>query len=294
MPGAKIIKASVEIVRKRSLPEGGFAMHNGESFRPDATAWAVLALEASGNNRDLTIPACRRLAESQHSDGRVSVIVGHPESYWPTSLSILAWKKVPGFEREIELATRFLLATTGKHWPLQDNSVFAHDPSIKGWPWIENTHSWIEPTSLAVLALKVCGYSEHDRVSEAARMILDRQLSSGGWNVGATRVFGNELRSIPEFTGHALSALAGLTELNRVELSLDYLSRKIEQLKTPLALSWSVFGLTAWSYRLPEARNWILDSLALQKRYGIYDTTLLSQLLVAYFTSGGLLSLSYN
>jgi hypothetical protein len=269
-------------------------MQAKEAFRPDATAWAVLALEASGNNRDLTIPACRRLARSQHSDGRVSVIAGHPESFWPTSLAILAWKKIPGFERETELAARFLLATTGKHWLMQDHTVVAHDTSIKGWPWIENTLSWIEPTSLAVLALKLCGYSGHERVSEAARMILDRQLSSGGWNVGATRVFGNELRAIPEFTGHALSALAGLTELNRVELSLDYLSRKIEQLKTPLALSWSVFGLTAWSYRLPEARNWILDSLALQKRYGIYDTTLLSQLLVAYFTSGDLLSLFYN
>jgi len=289
-----IIKETVQTIRKRSLPEGGFAMYDKEVFRPDATAWAVLALEASGNNRNLTIPACRRLAGSQYSDGRVSVIAGHPESYWPTSLSILAWKKVPGFEREIELATRFLLATTGKHWLMQDHTVVAHDTSIKGWPWIENTHSWIEPTSLAVLALKVCGYTGHERVSEAVRMILNRQLSSGGWNVGATRVFGNILRPIPEFTGHALSALAGLTELNRVELSLDYLSRKIAQLKTPLALSWSVFGLTAWSYRLPEARNWILDSLALQKRYGIYDTTLLSQLLVAYFTSGGLLSLSYN
>jgi hypothetical protein len=289
-----IIESTIQAIRGRSLPEGGFAMQAKEAFRPDATAWAVLALEASGNNRDLTIPACRRLARSQHSDGRVSVIAGHPESFWPTSLAILAWKKIPGFERETELAARFLLATTGKHWLMQDHTVVAHDTSIKGWPWIENTLSWIEPTSLAVLALKLCGYSGHERVSEAARMILDRQLSSGGWNVGATRVFGNELRAIPEFTGHALSALAGLTELNRVELSLDYLSRKIEQLKTPLALSWSVFGLTAWSYRLPEARNWILDSLALQKRYGIYDTTLLSQLLVAYFTSGDLLSLFYN
>jgi hypothetical protein len=269
-------------------------MYGKKMFRPDATAWAVLALEASGNNRDFTLPASRRLAGSQHSHGRVSVIAGHPESYWPTSLAILAWKKIPGFKREIELAARFLLTTSGKHWLMQDRTVVAHDTSIKGWPWIENTHSWIEPTSLAVLALKVCGYSEHERVSEAVRMILDRQLSSGGWNVGATRVFGNILRPIPEFTGHALSALAGLTELTRVKLSLDYLSGAIEYLRTPLALSWTVFGLTAWSYRPPEIRKRILDCLALQKRYGIYDTTLLSQLVVAYLTSGDLMSLFYN
>ena len=122
-------------------------------------------------------------------------------------------------------------------------------------------------------------------------MILDRQLPSGGWNYGNTRVFGTMLRPSPVCTGHALSALAGLTESSDVELSLDYLRRKIEHLRTPLALSWTVLGLSAWSDRPAEARKWILDSLSLQKRYGNYDTTLLAQLVVAYFTSGDLLSL---
>jgi hypothetical protein len=179
----RIIEATVETIRDRSRPEGGFSMFNGKSFRPDATAWAVMALEAYGSGRDLTIPACQQLARSQLSDGRIPVIEDFPESYWPTSLALLAWKKVPGFDREAELATRFLLGTTGEHWPMQDDYVAthpgAHDTSIKGWPWIENTHSWIEPTSLAVLALKACGYAEHIRVLEAIRMILDRQLPSG-------------------------------------------------------------------------------------------------------------------
>ena len=92
-------------------------------------------------------------------------------------------------------------------------------------------------------------------------------------------------------TGHALSALAGLTEPKNVELSLDYLHRQIKRLKTFLALSWAIFGLTAWSYGSPEARRWVLDSLSLQKKYGIYDTTLLSQLVIAYVTFGDLLSI---
>jgi hypothetical protein len=294
LPTEGMIAATVQTIRDRSLPEGGFAIYAKESFRPDATAWAVMALETDSGTRDLTIPACQRLAKSQLSDGRIPLIDGHAESFWPTALAILAWKKVAGFERQVELALQFLLTATGRHWPKQKDAPIAHDTSIEGWPWIENTHSWIEPTSLSTLALKVCGYAGHNRVLEAKRMILDRQLPSGGWNYGNTKVFGTMLRPNPVCTGHALSALAGLTESSHVELSLDYLRQKIEHLRTPLALSWAVFGLAAWSDRPVEARKWILESLSLQKRYGTYETTLLAQLVVAYFTSGDLLSLFYN
>jgi hypothetical protein len=45
-----MITDTIETIQNRSLPEGGFAPYRGEgeSFRPDATAWAVLALEAHG------------------------------------------------------------------------------------------------------------------------------------------------------------------------------------------------------------------------------------------------------
>ncbi len=293
MLSESIIESTIQTIRGSSLPEGGFARYCGESFRPDATAWAVVALETSPGNRDVTVPACRRLAKSQLSDGRVPVIEGHSKSYWPTALAVLAWKKVAGFERQVELALKFLLDAKGRHWPRQKDAPIAHDTSLQGWPWVENTHSWIEPTSLAVLALKACGYAEHERVLEAVRMILDRQLPSGGWNYGNTLVFGKELPPIPECTGHALCALAGFTEPNSVRLSIDYLRREETRIRTPLALSWLLFGLAAWSNGSLQARDWILESLSLQRKYGAYDTTLLSQLVVAYVKSGDLLSLFF-
>jgi len=285
------IKTAVQNIQDRYLPEGGFSMYVNKSYRPDATAWAIMAMKACHGDQAMTTAACQQLARSQLSDGRVPIIKDHPKSYWPTSLAILAWKTIDGFEREKELATKFLLKTTGEHWSKQKDSPLAHDTSVKGWPWIENTHSWIEPTSMAILALKVCGYFQDGRVSEAKKMIMDRQLESGGWNYGNTRVFGVMLRPGPVCTGHALSALAGLTELKHVKLSLEYLHRQIKWLKTPLSLSWAVYGLTAWSYGSPNVRRWIQDSLSLQKKFGIYDTTLLSQLVIAYMTFGDLLSI---
>jgi hypothetical protein len=285
----KIIEASVTKIVNRSLPEGGFSLYNGGHFRPDATAWAVLALEAGEVDRKLSNSACRRLSRSQNSDGRIPVIEGCPKACWPTYLGVLAWKKASGFEHEIDRAAQFLLKSSGKHYPKSENAWVNHDTSIKGWPWIDDTHSWVEPTGLAILALRSCGYEGHERVTEGVRMILDRQLSSGGWNYGNKIVFNKELRPIPECTGIALTALESLSERSSIKSSIDYLEEEIKKLRTPLALSWAIFGLSAWSNRSENFRDWILESLDLQEKYGSYDTGQLSQLLVAYFADGDLI-----
>ena len=285
-----LVKEALDKIRNRSLPNGGFAL-NRDAYRPDATAWAILALEAAGGDRGLTIPACQRLAQSQHSDGRITAIEGNRESYWPTALCIMAWRKIPGFEKEIKLAAEFLLSNSGIHQIDQKNAKTGHDISIRGWPWIENTHSWIESTALATLALRACGYGKHERVFEAVNMILDRQLPSGGWNYGNSSVFGKELLPIIVSTGHALCALAGQTAFEVVDLSVNYLKKQIKKIRTPLSLSWSIFGLTAWGSPPLEFRQWILESLYLQNKYGGYNTSLLSQLIVAYYAGGDFLSL---
>ena len=81
MPEAKLIKTALETIRNRSLPEGGFAMYWGESFRPDITAWAVLALKAGQQDQKVSTSACQILAQCQNLDGRISVIDGFPMAY---------------------------------------------------------------------------------------------------------------------------------------------------------------------------------------------------------------------
>jgi hypothetical protein len=73
---AKIIETAFDTIRKRSLPEGGFANYCGELFRPDVTAWAVLALKAGQKDQKVSTFACQRLALRQNPDGRISVIDG--------------------------------------------------------------------------------------------------------------------------------------------------------------------------------------------------------------------------
>jgi hypothetical protein len=287
----QLIASHIDALQKRALSNGGFAARISGKYRIDATAWAVLALAAADGKADLIDRARARLMADQLTDGRISLSPERPEAFWPTPLVILAWHGSPAYREPGSQAIDFLIKTTGRHFPRQPAAPIAHNTAIKGWPWTANTHSWVEPTALSVIALHVAGYGEHERTREATRMLMDRQLPRGGWNVGSTIVFGQELRPMPETTGVALDALAGRVSRKDVERSLGYLKSQGENLRTPFSLGWSVLGLGAWGERPNRAQEWIFESLKQQEKYGIYDTTLLSLLLVAFFAPGGVESI---
>lgn len=289
-----LIQKSLDDMIVRSISSGGFAQRDGGVFRPDATAWAIIAISIANAHRSIIKGACKRMAANQLPDGRVVLMEGMDLAWWPTSLAILAWSKVKGFEKEVSAAVNFLLDASGRHFSKKEDSPMGHDTSIRGWPWIENTHSWIEPTSMAILALNATGYGYHGRVREAVNMILNRQLPSGGWNYGNTTVFSRELLPMPEHTGQALCALASYAQASEVQKSIEYLKNRLPELRTPISLCWCVFGLSSWSADGLDPQAQVLNCLSLQKKIGAYDTTLLAQLIIAYFTNGNLLSFLYG
>lgn len=285
----KEIIATLRTISGRSVPGGGFSEQPGEPFRLDATAWAILALKAEGTHPTFVESARSRLASEQFSDGRMSLAQDQPQIYWSTPLAILAWHGSNTYAENKSRGIQFLLTTEGKTFPKGKVQVFAHDPSLKGWPWIEDTIAWVEPTALSILSLSIAGYGAHKRVQEAVRLLMDRQLPSGGWNYGNTIVYEQELYPQPESTGMALTALAGQVEKKEIQRSLDYLKSQAVSCRTPLSLGWALFGLGAWSKRPAEARQWIIECLSRQNKFGAYGTTLLSLLLLAYKANGGFL-----
>ena len=270
----------MRLLESRALPEGGFPARGGEPFRSDATAWAILALSQLVSGHSLLGPARDRLTTAQDPDGRVSMSREHEEAFWPTALSILAWHGSQAHESHCRRGVLFLLKTTGKHRSKNPDDPVGHDPSIPGWPWIDGTHSWIEPTALSVLALKVAGHGQHDRVRQATEMMLDRQLAHGGWNYGNTTVFGRELHPMPESTGAALAGLVGQAEPGTVARSLDYLQGEVDRLRTPVSLGWVLLGLAAWDLWPSNGAALVERCLANQARYGEYDTSALCLLLL--------------
>jgi hypothetical protein len=287
----KSIEFGVETLSQRALPNGGFSGRTGGGYRPDATAWAILALVAMGSRENLVQLARSQLGADQMQDGRVSLSPDYPEAFWPTPLAVIAWQGSLAHRVPQLSAVKFLLDTTGKHWVKRDDSVFGHDTSIRGWPWIGDTHSWVEPTAMVLLALELTGYSDHERAREARLMLLDRQLESGGWNYGNTSVFGQQLRPMPEPTGLALNALSGRVQREIVERSIYYLKDQVGRLRTPHSLGWSLLGLGAWGEQPADAESFVFECIDRQHVYGSYDTQQLSLLLASLLGKKGLLDL---
>jgi hypothetical protein len=262
----------------RALADGGFARDAAGAYASDATAWAVLALTAAGAGAAPVTAARARLAAGQGPDGRVALDAEHPEACWVTPLAALAWHGDPRHEGPASRAVGYLLATTGRHWPRQPGAATGHDPAIRGWPWIEETHSFVEPTALALLALRRAGQGGHERAREGVRLLLDRQLPRGGWNYGNTTVYGQELRPAAVETGVALTALAGVVGQGDVLRSLNYLQAEALKLRTPLSLAWAAVGLGAWGAFPATARGALL---AIAAAPAALSTTLLALVLLA-------------
>jgi len=286
----EILDSVMAELNRRMLPEGGLADHAGGDYRSDTTAWAILAFKAFGKDAGVLQHLQARLAAEQLIDGRVCISQKYPDVFWPTSLAILAWHGSTQYADSQKRAIDFLLHISGMPWEKKPDSPFAHDTSIKGWPWIENTYSWVEPTALALIALRTSGFEKHPRAIEAIKLLMDRQSPKGGWNYGNTIVYGNELHSMPGPTGIALQAISGLVSRDKIEKSLIYLKTNVEKLYTPFALGWSLLGLSAWNERPADSQALIVSSLDRQKRYGPYATSLLSLLVLASICENGLLN----
>jgi hypothetical protein len=277
-----------ETLIRRAGPDGSFAVADGEPGRPDATAWAAMALCAAGLAPELAVAARAALAAAQAEDGRLPLLPGRPEAAWPTSLALLAWTADPAFAGPAQRAAAWLVDHPGSHWPNpdRDTGVLGHDTSLRGWAWIDGTHSWVEPTALAMLALSATAAPPRAALDEATRLLLDRQLPAGGWNYGNTRVFRNMLLPMPESTGHALAALGGRVGGREVARSLAYLQGPSCAVATPLTAAWRAFGLGAYGRAGPCAAALCRQALARQERYGPYDTPQLAQCLAAAVSGG--------
>ena len=85
--------------------------------------------------------------------------------------------------------------------------MIGHDSTLVGWPWVDGTHSWLEPTALAILALCREGLGDHPRVAAGIALILDRALEDGGWNYGGKAVFGRSAAPSARTDGARASGL---------------------------------------------------------------------------------------
>lgn len=249
---------------------GGWGYRAGQSAYSEPTALAGLALQADADCRgDADCLSCYTsaaawLARLQGTDGSVGLSDAIAAPYWNTALSVLLWSNCRGHDENCSRAVNYIVAQQGNTRAPAGGVPYAHDATIPGWSWVQGTHSWLEPTAWAVLALDRAGHAEHPRVVDGRRLIRDRALRNGGWNYGNSQVFGTDLRPQPGPTGLALLALAGHEDADspRVVRACEYLARALPWTRAPQSLCWGVLGLSVWGRRPEEADAWLEAAVA--------------------------------
>jgi hypothetical protein len=226
----------------------------GESACEPA-ALTALALSA-WNQPARAQSAAQWLADLQAEDGSVGVSASQSSPGWPTAWAILAWHAVGGFEANIARGINWLLATAGK--PLERNPDMGHDTSLVGWPWVDGTHSWLEPTALSVIALRKTGHADHPRTQEAIRLLYDRLLPTGGANYGNTTVLQQMLRPHVQPSGLTLLALANIDALeDKLLATCAYLRQAVGATTTTASLTYALMGLSAFDQHPYAADDWL-------------------------------------
>lgn len=246
----------------------GWGYQGGSSPYTEPTAIGCLALLAGSDElpcsdiSGMVAESAAWLADLQQPDGALGIAPEFPQPQWPTAYAALLWCQCSGFERTLAAALRWLQQREGHTFVKTKECVLGHDTSIPGWPWVAGTHPWLEPTAISMLALCRNQLAGHQRIRDGVRMILDRAIASGGWNVGNSSAFGRELRPAVGSTGLALLALraAEHEETPSVTRGCDYLLDTLPHTRSPESLSWGLLGLQAWRPRPAEADQWLEES----------------------------------
>ena len=156
---------------------------------------ALAAIALIGHGRTMAAkPVGEFLVSLQTSFGCVGMRAKESEPHWATSLALLVWKWLgdKDYGRASDAALNWTLQTEGERIPRRPD--LGHNSTLAAWPWVEGTHSWLEPSALFTIALKVYNLRDLPRTKEAVELLLDRLLPSGGCNYGNTTVLGQMLR----------------------------------------------------------------------------------------------------
>jgi len=263
------------------MPGRGFAGYPGGYPAVDCTAWSLIAAHGADRAGLGLKEALEWLGEKQGSDGSLLYDGSQPGSVWPTPIGFMAWQLFDQ-KQAADRARVFMLSYEGFRLPHDSPVTNVKKGDPVGWPWSMDVSSWVEPTTLAILALQTDPDGrEADRVEEALRYLRNVQLPGGGWNYGNSVVMGTELRPMMESTGQACVALAGQTEEEEVGKALELLENWLIDVRTPLAVAWALLALSAWGRRPDNAEEIIQETLQAEYPEFPYRLDLVALLTIA-------------
>lgn len=213
-------------------PDGGwgYSAQSGQSA-PEPTCHALLALKQF--SPESTEKGLSWIETRIGADGGVRY-EGDDDIHWSTSLAAYCLAHWARNTAKLNACVGCLLKLKGT----SDRGA--------GWAWTDQTFSWVEPTSYALLALKAAGQSRHPRVIQAEQMLEARTCADGGWNQGLLKAFYAQPTALGTQTALGLLALQDrVAEHPRVLQAAAFLRSEVPAHPTALTLSWAILAMDA-------------------------------------------------
>lgn len=238
--------------------DGGWG-YTGRSSWTEPTAFALLALSASGALSERSRQGFRWLARTERREGGWAPVPSVSESTWVTAPAVLALAETES-AHNLQPAVDWLLRQTGEESTLVDRvrrvllgTKMEVGEGTSGWPWLAGTAGWVMPTALTILALEKAQRRGHaagtqKRVQQGREFLLARICDDGGWNYGASQALGYQAHSYPDTTGMALLALHGSSS-PKVTAALAKAQEQVGLCRSAQTLCWLYMGLAAHGRR---------------------------------------------
>ena len=252
--GKTVLGLREALLRLRNA-DGGWGYYPGKSSRLEPTCWALLALaREAGAPLDIS-----PLQKWPRDAGWLVDATGAPINYAFNAFAALTLLQHPdGPPLAAPVAAQLLRA---KGVRLEQATQLRQDNSLQAWPWIDQTFSWVEPTSWCLLLLKklrqvqpsASNPEANERIEVGERMLIDRACKTGGWNYGGSNVYGQELWAYVPTTALGLLAMQDRRDDPVVTRSLHFLQKDIGTERSAPALALAlvclrVFGVNAESF----------------------------------------------
>jgi Squalene-hopene cyclase C-terminal domain len=255
-------------LRNSQNADGGWGFRTGSPSRAEPTCWSVLALQASGDASDssgIRDRGFQFLRTAQLADGSWAASPEVTTGSWVTSLACWVLSADAQGQRAVAAGLQWLC----EDWP-RDSSpwrrflagfspqrkISAQDDSFRGWGWTPRTSSWVEPTSFALILLarvpRAAWPPGTDRRRELARrMLYDRMCPGGGWNCGNPMVYGVAGEALIVPTVWALLALRDEPNKTEFLMSLDWLEKNAQNVRSAGSQALARIGLEACGRKWP-------------------------------------------
>lgn len=246
------LSRAIDFLLASQAESGGWGYLVGHAPAVEPSAAALLALQAEPAARPAVERAVTWLRQAQNPDGGWGFAPGDEESNWHTAWAVLALRRLPSAQDLARRGLDWLAAvptsqTSGDDFRNRSQAPPPGDPARLAWPWLPGEATWVEPTSLAVLALADASSLPlvQARLQAALAYFEARRCPGGGWNVGNPVMFDSALPPRAHQTAWALLALQRLSPAAIRPEDLQALRREMRREDTPLALAWGLLALTA-------------------------------------------------